>query len=67
MLLQFHSSMMINAWNAALYGLHVKYHGLKIFQTGSSVIPNFDRSLTVTVGTTRHNKITSTTINRVEI
>ena len=28
MLLQSHSSMMINTWNAALYDLHVKHHGL---------------------------------------
>jgi hypothetical protein len=27
MLLWFHSSMMINAWKAALYDLHVKYYG----------------------------------------
>jgi hypothetical protein len=28
MLLLFHSSMAINVWNAALYGLYVKHHGL---------------------------------------
>ena len=27
-LLWFHSGMMINVWNAALYDLHVKHHGL---------------------------------------
>jgi hypothetical protein len=28
MLLWFHSSMIINAWNVALYDLHVKHHDL---------------------------------------
>jgi hypothetical protein len=27
MFLWFHNNMMINAWNAALYDLHVKHHG----------------------------------------
>ena len=28
MLLWRHNSMMINAWNTALYGLHAKHNGL---------------------------------------
>jgi hypothetical protein len=38
---------MIDVWNAALYALYVKHHGLtnSLNLTGNSIVPNSDRLL----------------------